>query len=529
MLVNTLFFKRDDVATQLNLILNYEQQNLCKKFVSGNIQKLFKGVVFLLGSGFPIAAPIAIGLINVMELYMPPFIGSVLPEIRIDGWENIGEIVLISGGHFVAILVQAWMVYIISSTVMMLIFHILVGLGKKEGSRLFLKSIILHQLRHFRQLKIIEAQINFTMSTTFLPSVLVSFCFANIMSTFLSVLYIRRGLLFHNLGHFIFLHISWQTYFGIMCFGTLPGLLNKNSIKYLGSFGRREFKSENLGVAFKKDVKACGQMRIKFGSNFWHNNVTKLSYIAINNGTFIQAPDAGSHHLLSLHSPELRSELGGYRVKTSKYPDIYSYPGQNLALQPPPSNIHPKISPSNLHPPISILNSRPPTSNIHGGPTCYVPALQPPNLHYPGQNLALQPPPSNIHPKFSPSNLHPPISGPKSRPPTSTLQYPGQNLALQPPPSNIHPEFSPSNLHPPTSMKKSRPPTSKPPISTISAELCLRLPTSTSHDTLADCSPHHRHHHDNYESRRCCSLPQNRASQPQHGIPIRTASQRTQT
>ncbi|OXA42091.1 hypothetical protein Fcan01_23290 [Folsomia candida] len=38
MLVNTLFLKRDDAATQLNLILNYEQQNLCKKFVSGSVR-----------------------------------------------------------------------------------------------------------------------------------------------------------------------------------------------------------------------------------------------------------------------------------------------------------------------------------------------------------------------------------------------------------------------------------------------------------------------------------------------------------
>lgn len=119
---------------------------------------------------------------------------------------------------------------------------------------------------YFKQLKIILAQINHTVSRSFLPSVFIVFCFTNILSTFIYVSHARTGDLFNNFGHLVFLPISLETNAGIICLETLPGLVNHNSVKFLGALSTS--KDSKLGASFKKDVTAFSRMKIRFGSNF---------------------------------------------------------------------------------------------------------------------------------------------------------------------------------------------------------------------------------------------------------------------
>lgn len=134
-----------------------------------------------------------------------------------------------------------------------------------HGSNLSLTSI---SLQHFRQLKIITAQLNYTVSHNFLPSLLLLFCVSNILSTFLTVSYIRKCELFNNLnlGHLVFPSFSLETYLGIVCLTTLPGSLHKKSTKFLVRLRIISREKENKSV--RKEVMACSPLKIKFCSNF---------------------------------------------------------------------------------------------------------------------------------------------------------------------------------------------------------------------------------------------------------------------
>lgn len=134
------------------------------------------------------------------------------------------------------------------------------------GLNLNSKSARINQLKHYNQLKIISAQINYTGRTTFLPSVFVFFCFTNISGTFLSILCLRAGSLFNNFGNLIYLLISLETYLGIVCFTTLPGILNGNSTRFLRNL--KKFRGENICKFFTKSVNACNQLKIRFSDNF---------------------------------------------------------------------------------------------------------------------------------------------------------------------------------------------------------------------------------------------------------------------
>ncbi|OXA46153.1 hypothetical protein Fcan01_19066 [Folsomia candida] len=105
------------------------------------------------------------------------------------------------------------------------------------------------------------------LSEVFLPSLVLLFGIGNILSTFISMSYLRDGKLFQNFGHFYFLLISLETYLGSLCLGTLSGKVNRVSIQFVQNLAKRSGIAGYL--VLRKKIKACAPIRIRFGSNYF--------------------------------------------------------------------------------------------------------------------------------------------------------------------------------------------------------------------------------------------------------------------
>lgn len=128
--------------------------------------------------------------------------------------------------------------------------------------------LLTKQLQELRHLKIIESQINATFRKRILPTAFFQFCFANVVTTYLCISY--RSTLFQHLGHLTFLAMCVESFVGILCLGTLSGMVNKRSkliqIK-LRKHCSKLCKFKDQGVVCKQ-IMAFAPMKIRFASNF---------------------------------------------------------------------------------------------------------------------------------------------------------------------------------------------------------------------------------------------------------------------
>ncbi|OXA38689.1 hypothetical protein Fcan01_26519 [Folsomia candida] len=237
-------------------------------------QKIVKAIVILLGLVASLVSPILLILINIIEPERAPFIGSLIQA------GSRMEYVL---GHTVAIIGQGWIYYWLASGLCMAIFNIftvsvfsmLVCLVKirswtKSTISKFLPAAILSkQLRKYNELRIISSQISASFRAMFLTCLVLLFADANILSTFISISYLRDGNLLNNLGHLFFFLISLETYLATLCLGTLSGKVSKVSIQFLQNLEKRGGAESGHDHFLQAKIRACAPIKIHFGDNFF--------------------------------------------------------------------------------------------------------------------------------------------------------------------------------------------------------------------------------------------------------------------
>ncbi|OXA46159.1 hypothetical protein Fcan01_19068 [Folsomia candida] len=273
MTVSSLYINADKCVTLLNFILSYEKFLKSEKIRI--YQKILKLIVRLLGLPGSFLAPIFLISMNIIEPERAPFVGSVI-------WA--GSRTEYFAGHSIisiAIIGQGWIYCWLSAGACMAIFNVFtatifsiwVCLVEIKSwtkfttiSKFSLAAILIQQLTKYNELKIIESQTNATFRAMFLPCIILLFAVGNILSTFISISYLRDGTLFQNFGHFYFLLVSLETYLGTLCFGTLSGKVNKMSIQFLKNLEKRSVADYPV---LRKRIKASAPIRIRFGSNFF--------------------------------------------------------------------------------------------------------------------------------------------------------------------------------------------------------------------------------------------------------------------
>lgn len=111
------------------------------------------------------------------------------------------------------------------------------------------------------------SQVNFCFRDVILPAVLVTISFGNILGTYLTVS--LKSDIFQSLGHGLFPTFATASFNSIIAIGTICGYANRCSRKCVLGFSTKSMPMNRMSrIIFRKMVRSCSLVKIRFGSNF---------------------------------------------------------------------------------------------------------------------------------------------------------------------------------------------------------------------------------------------------------------------
>lgn len=113
----------------------------------------------------------------------------------------------------------------------------------------------------YNHLRIVTSHMNLSFRSGILPSIFFYLVILNILSSYLTL-----SLKVFDLGDLLFPFMVGETSLGILGLGTMAGLVNLTSTRFIAKVKSR--MAGNTNLTHRKVAKACAPLKIRFGSNF---------------------------------------------------------------------------------------------------------------------------------------------------------------------------------------------------------------------------------------------------------------------